>query len=71
MDNPPVNLARIAIGDGTMISVDLCAELPVISVLETYPQIIGYDTQVFEYFLQQYVQCGGVCSRNADLSVQE
>ncbi|KAF8555516.1 hypothetical protein OG21DRAFT_1438730, partial [Imleria badia] len=27
-------------------------------VLETYPQIIGYDTQVFEYFQEQSALCG-------------
>jgi len=56
MDNPPVNLSRIAIGDGTLGSLETGTELPVITVLETYPQIIGYDTQVFEYFQEQYVQ---------------
>ena len=53
MDNPPVNLARIAIGDGVLTSVEAFMELPVVSVLETYPQIIGYDIQVFEYFQEQ------------------
>jgi carboxypeptidase D len=53
MDDPPVNLTRIAIGDGVLTSLDAFMELPVVSVLETYPQIIGYDTQVFEYFQEQ------------------
>jgi hypothetical protein len=26
-----------------------------VSVLETYPQIIGFDTDVFDYFRTQYV----------------
>jgi hypothetical protein len=26
---------------------------PQISVLETYPQIIGYDPDVFNYFVEQ------------------
>lgn len=55
MDNPPVHLAGIAIGDGTLTSLETFQELPVITVLETYPQIIGYDTQVFEYFQEQCV----------------
>ncbi|KAI9568045.1 alpha beta-hydrolase [Boletus coccyginus] len=58
MDNPPVNLSGIAIGDGTLMSLDAGTELPVITVLETYPQIIGYDTQVFKYFQEQSELCG-------------
>ena len=60
MDDPPVDLSRIAIGDGTLGSFETYRELPVVSVLETYPQIIGYDTQVFEYFQEQYVQSSGM-----------
>ena len=60
MDNPPVNLAAIAIGDGTITSLETFEELPVITVLETYPQIIGYDIQVFEYFQEQCVGCVSV-----------
>ena len=56
IDDPPVYLSRIAIGDGTLGSLETFMELPVVSVLETYPQIIGYDTQVFEYFQEQYVE---------------
>lgn len=55
MDNPPVTLAGIAIGDGSITSIETFMEVPVLTVLETYPQIIGYDTQVFEYFQEQYV----------------
>ncbi|KAG6374652.1 Alpha/Beta hydrolase protein [Boletus reticuloceps] len=58
MDKPPVNLARIAIGDGVLGSIEEFLELPVITVLETYPQIIGYDPQVFEYFQEQSTLCG-------------
>ncbi|KAF8556411.1 alpha/beta-hydrolase [Imleria badia] len=57
MDNPPVSLSRIAMGDGTIGSLETYMELPVVSVLETYPQIIGYDTQVFEYFQEQSTLC--------------
>ncbi|KAJ8597488.1 alpha/beta-hydrolase [Rhizopogon salebrosus TDB-379] len=58
MKNPPVTLAKIAIGDGTIVSAETFELLPVVSVLETYPQIIGYDTDVFEYFRQQEALCG-------------
>ncbi|KAF8119525.1 Alpha/Beta hydrolase protein [Boletus edulis] len=58
MHNPPVRLARIAIGDAQIGSLETSEELPVISVLETYPQIIGYDTLVLEYFQEQSALCG-------------
>ncbi|KIJ59226.1 hypothetical protein HYDPIDRAFT_118758 [Hydnomerulius pinastri MD-312] len=58
MENPPVNLARIAIGDGSIASGETFELLPVVSVLETYPQIIGYDTDVLEYFREQTALCG-------------
>ncbi|KAH0834740.1 Alpha/Beta hydrolase protein [Lanmaoa asiatica] len=58
MDNPPVTLAGIAIGNGVLTNMQAFQDLPVTSVLETYPQIIGYDTQVFEYFLEQSALCG-------------
>lgn len=60
MDNPPVNLAGIAIGDGTIGSAETFQLVPVLSVLETYPQIIGYDTAVFEYFREQWVKIRGL-----------
>lgn len=53
MSNPPVKLAKIAIGDGTIGSGLEFEELPVVTVIETYPQLIGYDTQVYEYFKEQ------------------
>lgn len=58
MENPPVKLAKIAIGDGTIGSGEAFELLPVVSVLETYPQIIGYDTDVLEYFREQTALCG-------------
>lgn len=58
MENPPVTLAKIAIGDGSIASGETFQLLPVLSVLETYPQVIGYDTDVFEYFREQEALCG-------------
>ncbi|KAG9311810.1 Alpha/Beta hydrolase protein [Chiua virens] len=58
MDRPPVNLAGIAIGNGAFTNIQGFAESTVISVLETYPQVIGYDTEVFEYFKRQSELCG-------------
>ncbi|KAH7922313.1 alpha/beta-hydrolase [Leucogyrophana mollusca] len=58
MENPPVKLAKIAIGDGSIASGETFELLPVVSVLETYPQIIGYDTDVLQYFREQTHLCG-------------
>ncbi|KAI0718832.1 alpha/beta-hydrolase [Fomitopsis betulina] len=58
MADPPVNLAKIAIGDGTVGSEAVYEHLPVTTVLQTYPQLIGYDPEVFEWFRQQEHLCG-------------
>jgi len=58
MDKSPVNLARIAIGDGSIASAETWGQSAVLSVLETYPQIIGYDPDVFNYFRDQASICG-------------
>ncbi|KAI1786917.1 alpha/beta-hydrolase [Ganoderma leucocontextum] len=56
--NPPVNLHKVAIGNGLLGSVTTVRELPIINVLETYPAIIGYDEDVFNYFRAQHHLCG-------------
>ncbi|KAE9398534.1 alpha/beta-hydrolase [Gymnopus androsaceus JB14] len=56
--NPPVKIVKIAIGDGTVGSGTVFEELPAVTVLETYPQVIGYDTEVFKYFEEQSHLCG-------------
>jgi carboxypeptidase D len=70
MKNPPVKIAKIAIGDGTVtdevtfellpavssIVASLCRCLlsPLqLSIIETYPQLIGYDIEVYNYFKEQ------------------
>ncbi|KAH7885867.1 alpha beta-hydrolase [Phlebopus sp. FC_14] len=58
MKNPPVKLAKIAIGDGSITSGVTFELVPVVSVLETYPQIIGYDTDVLDHFREQTSLCG-------------
>ncbi|KIM44598.1 hypothetical protein M413DRAFT_8957 [Hebeloma cylindrosporum] len=58
MENPPVTVAKIAIGDGTYTSEQVFELLPALSVLETYPQIIGYDQEVYKYFKEQTALCG-------------
>ncbi|KAI0822442.1 alpha/beta-hydrolase [Trametes gibbosa] len=56
--SPPVTLRKIAIGDGSLGSLATIRDLPVINIIETYPAIIGYDQDVFEYFKEQHHLCG-------------
>ncbi|KAF8202232.1 Alpha/Beta hydrolase protein [Pholiota molesta] len=58
MPNPPVKVAKIAMGDGTYSSEQIFELLPALSVLTTYPQIIGYDQDVYNYFKEQTDLCG-------------
>ncbi|KAI0076167.1 alpha/beta-hydrolase [Panus rudis PR-1116 ss-1] len=56
--NPPVKLRKIAIGDGSLGSLATIEELPALNVIETYPQLINYDPDVFNYFREQEHLCG-------------
>ncbi|KAJ7474691.1 alpha/beta-hydrolase [Mycena latifolia] len=56
--NPPVNLRKIAIGDGTLGSFPVFEELPTLSIIETYPQLINFDPEVYKYFKTQTHLCG-------------
>ncbi|KAI0664279.1 alpha/beta-hydrolase [Cubamyces menziesii] len=58
MANPPVNIVKFAIGDGTIGSEVVFELLPTVTTLETYPQLIGYDPEVFEWFREQEHLCG-------------
>ncbi|GJE98051.1 serine carboxypeptidase-like protein [Phanerochaete sordida] len=58
MADPPINLAKIVIGDGTIGSLVEYELLPTLSVIETYPQLIGYDPEVYESFKEQSRLCG-------------
>lgn len=73
--NPPVNLAKISIGDGALGSIavfeilptvrikqrpqhhilPLTSFLPQVTLIETYPQFINFDVDVYNYFKTQYV----------------
>ncbi|KAI0366275.1 alpha/beta-hydrolase [Pilatotrama ljubarskyi] len=57
-ENSPVKLRKIAIGDGSLGSQATVEHVPVVNVIETYPAIIGYDQDVFNYFRQQSHLCG-------------
>ncbi|KAH8115245.1 alpha/beta-hydrolase [Phellopilus nigrolimitatus] len=56
--NPPVKLAKIVIGDGTVGEFPVTQDLPTVSIIETYPQVIDYDTDVLQYFREQEHLCG-------------
>ncbi|KAI0682067.1 alpha/beta-hydrolase [Cerioporus squamosus] len=56
--NPPVKLRKIAIGDGSLGSQATVEHLPVVNVIETYPALIGFDHDVFNYFREQTHLCG-------------
>ncbi|KAK7685691.1 hypothetical protein QCA50_011035 [Cerrena zonata] len=58
MTNPPVKLAKFVIGDGTLNTDAVGENLPALSVIETYPQLIGYDPEVYGYFKEQSQLCG-------------
>ncbi|KAK7690975.1 hypothetical protein QCA50_006078 [Cerrena zonata] len=56
--NPPVKLRKIAIGDGSLGSLATIRELPTLNIIETNPQLINYDPDVFNYFKEQEHLCG-------------
>ncbi|KAH9913989.1 alpha/beta-hydrolase [Epithele typhae] len=58
LENPPVKISKFAIGDGTIGSGVVFEEIPVLTIIETYPQLIAYNTEVFEYFREQEHLCG-------------
>ncbi|KAK7039320.1 carboxypeptidase [Favolaschia claudopus] len=54
----PVKLKKIAIGDGAIGEYPTSGGITVLDIIATYPQLIGYDAEVFEYFQTQYQLCG-------------
>ncbi|KAI0773289.1 alpha/beta-hydrolase [Trametes elegans] len=56
--NPPVHIVKFAIGDGTVGSGIVFNQLPTLSLIETYPQLVGYNPEVFEWFREQEHLCG-------------
>ncbi|KAF8144926.1 alpha/beta-hydrolase [Mycena galopus ATCC 62051] len=56
--NPPVNLRKMIVGDGTLGSGATFGHVPTLTTIETYPQLIGYDPDVYNYFKTQEHLCG-------------
>ncbi|KAI0338858.1 alpha/beta-hydrolase [Trametopsis cervina] len=57
MPKPPVNLSKLAIGNPGLGSNSEFKTMPTLSLIQTYPQIIGYDTKVYDYFARQAHLC--------------
>lgn len=58
MTHPPVSLRKLAIGDAVVGSYPTHATVPVPYVLETFPQLINYNSEIFNYFKTQSNLCG-------------
>ncbi|KAI0772159.1 Alpha/Beta hydrolase protein [Irpex lacteus] len=58
MENPPVKLAKLAMGNPALGSNAAFKTLPSLSLLKTYPQIIDYNSEVYDYFANQAHLCG-------------
>ncbi|KAJ7787876.1 Alpha/Beta hydrolase protein [Mycena olivaceomarginata] len=56
--NPPINLKKMIVRDGTLGSSATFIEVPTLTTIETYPQLIGYDSEVYNYFKTQEHLCG-------------
>ncbi|KAJ7721117.1 alpha/beta-hydrolase [Mycena metata] len=56
--DPPVALKKISIGNGALGSLATFEQLPTLTTIETYPQLIGYDPDVYNYFKTQEHLCG-------------
>ncbi|KIM27100.1 hypothetical protein M408DRAFT_24847 [Serendipita vermifera MAFF 305830] len=54
----PVNLTKMMIGDGAFGNRGAFVEYSTIQIMQTYPQLFGFDTNVYEYFVEQYNLCG-------------
>lgn len=58
LNNPPVQLSRIAIGDGTLGSLILHHHAPMTTVIQTYPQLLDYNFTALQFYEQQSHLCG-------------
>jgi len=55
MSKPPVNMWKIITGNAAFAGDEADIYPAVVSVIETYPQIVGFDLEVYEYFKEQWV----------------
>lgn len=53
-----MRVVKAAIGNGAIGTIDESEEMTALQVIATYPQLIGYDPAVYEYFQTQAHLCG-------------
>ncbi|GJJ10264.1 hypothetical protein Clacol_004490 [Clathrus columnatus] len=58
MEKPPVKIQHTVIGDGTIQAVDPAEMIPIPALIETYPQLVDFDIEVYKYFREQSHLCG-------------
>ncbi|KIJ31431.1 hypothetical protein M422DRAFT_53358 [Sphaerobolus stellatus SS14] len=58
LQNPPVRMVKFAIGDGAIASEPVFEDAPVVKIMETYPQLIDFDPDIYNYFKEQIHLCG-------------
>ncbi|KLO10865.1 alpha/beta-hydrolase [Schizopora paradoxa] len=58
MENPPVKIVKVVMGNAAIGSLQETQELPIIEAIGTYPQTIAYDPEVYAYFQEQTHLCG-------------
>ncbi|KDQ51766.1 hypothetical protein JAAARDRAFT_40793 [Jaapia argillacea MUCL 33604] len=56
--DPPIKLRKVAIGNGAIGSLPVSEDLPILTVIETYPQLINYDPDVYDCFKTLHHLCG-------------
>ncbi|KAI5120253.1 hypothetical protein M0805_004589 [Coniferiporia weirii] len=57
-EEPPVNVSKVAMGNAAIGTITESEEMTALTVIATYPQTIGYDPEVYEYFKEQAHLCG-------------
>lgn len=54
----PVNLAKLVMGNPFIGNYAASTEYSALSIMQTYPQLIGFNPSVYEYFVDQFNLCG-------------
>ncbi|KAJ7679388.1 alpha/beta-hydrolase [Mycena polygramma] len=56
-DERPVNFAKIGASNPALSESNLFENIPIVRVIETYPQLINYDTKMYDYLVEQNHIC--------------
>ncbi|PVF95684.1 alpha/beta-hydrolase [Serendipita vermifera] len=54
----PVHLEKAVIGSGVLGNWGAWFEYSTLNILHSYPQLVGFNTNAYEYFVEQYNLCG-------------